>query len=76
MLILYYADKTNISNFCCLLVFWPHPQHVEIPGPGIKPEPHSRDLSRGSDNVRFLTRGATRELSSIKNFYMTQEIRA
>ena len=40
------VNKTNFVSF--LFFFWPHPQHVEIPGLGIKPEPQQRpELPQG-----------------------------
>ena len=51
-----------LAIFCFFFPFfiWPHPQHVEVPGSGIKPC-HSSNPSCGSDNARFLTH-CTREL--------------
>lgn len=59
-LILKYSYWTNFTNilecfFFFLFFFWPHPQQVEIPGPGIEP-------GHSSDNVVSLTRCATWEL--------------
>ena len=29
----------KVCLFCFIFVFWPHPQHVEVPGPGMDPAP-------------------------------------
>ena len=39
---------TVINLNVYFILFWPHPQHAEVPGPGIK-------LSHSSDNARSLT---------------------
>ena len=48
--------------FVCLFVFWLHPWHVEVPGPGIKPASQQWPLSHYSHDAGFLTSCATREL--------------
>ena len=45
-------------------LFWLHPQHVEVPRPGIKPAPQQW-LNHCYDNTRSLTQCATRELQDI-----------
>ena len=45
-----------------ILFFWLHPQHMEVPGPGIQPAPQSSDSSHCSDNTGSLSHCATREL--------------
>ena len=52
-----YVCDTYRNIFVC----WLCPQHVEVPGPGIKPSPQHH-LSCCNDNARSLTCCATREL--------------
>ena len=49
------------------IYFWPHPQHVEAPGPGFEPIPQ-HDLSHPSDNARSPTYCASRELQKGPSF--------
>ena len=37
------------------LIFWPRPQHTEVPGPGMEPAPHSSDVCHSSDHAGPLT---------------------
>ena len=49
-----FGEISNLKPVPILFIFWPHPQHVEVLGSGIKPE-HSCNLSHRSDNARSLT---------------------
>ena len=32
--------STFMVNLLFIFIFWPHPWHVEVSGPGIEPAPH------------------------------------
>ena len=53
--------ETVNSNIFYLFTFWPHPQHVKVPGTGIEPM-LSSDPSCCSDDTGSLTCCTTREL--------------
>ena len=43
-----------------MFFFWPHPWHVDIYGPGLKPH-HSSNQSHCSDKAQYLTHCTTKE---------------
>ena len=66
----YFSHKSESFTFSLGLgtltskSFWPHLQHVEVQGQGMKPS-HSSSPRHSGDNAESLTHCATRELQQI-----------
>ena len=52
---------SSLHFFFFLSFFWPHPWHMDVPGPGREPHQGSNP-SPNSDKARILTHQASREL--------------
>ena len=68
--------KGKFSRFSknLFFFFWPCPQHMEGPGPGLNIRRSSRDLSHSSDKAGFLTTRPPGNYPHISNVYTTSAI--
>ena len=49
----YQWNQSNSFSFIYFFLFWPHPQHIEVPGPGMESKPQLWPMPQG--NARSLT---------------------